>query len=597
MFMARLIFDIETNGLMDTMTQIHCIAAIDLDAPHQVMLFADCFKRDGSLQEGIHRLSEADELIGHNIISFDCPAIEKIGGIALKAKRTDTQVLSELIWREPQKHSLASWGERLNCPKDDYAGDWKDPTQEMFNYCKQDAVVALKLYEHIMKQHYDQRAIDLEHELAPILLKATQYGFKFDFDAAQVLYCELVAKRKEAHDELSKAFKPWYEASSVVTPQKTITYKNSLRASRTKGASFTPITLKYFNPNSRTQIIQLLKNKYQWVPVQFTKNKNPKLNDEILSSLPYPEAQQLMPYMVAQKRIAQIAEGKKAWFSYVGEGGRIHGQYKQNGTISGRCAHRNPNIGQVPSVRAKYGIECRKLFVAEKGHELTGIDATSIELCCLGHYLAPFDSGAFVQIILNGNKKDGTDVYSLAGKFAGVSREIGKPLFLSWMYGAYDLLLGSLVDPTLSEQPMRRLGAYIRKKIEQGVPGLSALIAAINAAYSRNTFLKGLDGRLLTTKKSHAYLNLLLQSAAGILLKRAMVLFYNEMLEKGYAYGEDWGFCAFVHDEFQVESKKGMGQIIGEIGVKSIKRAGEFYDFSCPLTGEYAVGANWYETH
>ncbi len=595
--MSRLIFDIETDGLMDSMTQIHCISIIDLDMPQNVMLFADSFERNASLKDGLDMLSKANELIGHNIIGFDCPAIEKVTGIKLKAKCTDTQVLSELIWRDPQKHSLASWGERLDCPKNDYTGGWQYPNQSMFNYCKQDAVVTLKLYEHILKQNYDQRAIDLELELAPILLKATQYGFKFDMDTAQALYCDLVAQRKEAHDDLTKAFKPWYEASSIVTPQKTLTYKNPLRASRTQGASFTPITLKYFNPNSRTQIVKLLKNKYNWVPVHYTENRNPKLNDEILAGLPYPEAQRLIPYMVAQKRITQIAEGEKAWFSYVGNDGRIHGQYKQNGTRTGRCAHRNPNIGQVPSVRAKYGIECRKLFIVEKDHELTGIDATSIELCCLAHYLAPFDGAAFVKIILNGNKKDGTDVYSLAGKFAGVTREIGKPLFLSWMYGAYDLLLGSLVDPTLAEQSMRRLGNHIRKQIEQGVPGLTMLIDAIKAAYGRNTFLRGLDGRLLTTKKAHAYLNLLLQSAAGVLLKRAMIIFYNEMLSQGYHYGKDWGFCAFVHDEFQVESKKGLGEIIGKIGVNSIKAAGEFYKFACPLTGEYVVGTNWYETH
>lgn len=593
----KLIFDIETDGLMDTVTQIHCISAIDIDDPNKVWLFADSFENDGSLQAGLNRLMQADEVIGHNIIKFDLPAIKKVTGITLKAKPTDTQVLSELIWREPRRHSLGEWGLRFDFPKDDYKGSWQYPNQEMFDYCKQDARITLKLYNYIQSQNYDDRAISLEHDLAPILFKATQFGFKFDLESAQNLHCELVARRKELLDELLNAFKPWYVASDVVVPQKTLVYKNPLRASRTKDASFTPIKLKHFNPNSRPQIISLLVDKYNWVPAQFTKNKNPKLNAEVLASLPYPEAKQLTPYMMVQKRLTQIAEGKKAWFNYVGSDSRIHGEYKQNGTITGRCSHTNPNMGQVPAKRVEYGAECRKLFIVEEEHELTGIDATSIEICCLGGYLAPYDGGAFVQIILNGSQEEGTDVYSRAGQFAGVSREVGKPVFLAWMYGAYDLMLGSLIDPTLNEASMRRLGARIRVKIEQGVPGLLMLIDAIKAAYARNGFLKGLDGRLLTTKKSHAYLNLLLQSAAGILLKRAMIILDKEMLNRDYIYGKDWGFCAFVHDEFQIESKKGLGKLIGEIGINSIKQAGEFYNFACPLTGKYKVGRNWYETH
>ncbi len=599
--MRLLIFDIETDGLLDTLTKIHCMSVLDVDHPLCPLLFTDT-PRDGicdngSLLDGVNMLMRADMIIGHNILHFDCPAIEKVLGVKFDVKFIDTQVLSELIWRDPRKHSLGAWGERLGIPKQEYTGGWHEASKEMYEYCIQDLAVTLALWVHICNQKYDQRAIDLEHELAPILFKATQYGFKFDIDAARLLYAELIGRRKELKDDIDTYFKPWNESSDVVTPKKTLIYKDPIRASRTKDASFTPIKLKYFNPNSNTQIIRLLQEKYNWTPVQYTKNHNPKLNTGILAALPYPEAKQLTPYKMIQKRLGQLAEGKKAWFNYIGSDNRIHGEYKQNGTITGRCAHRNPNMGQIPATRSEYGAECRRLFIVDDGNELTGIDATSIELCCLGHYLAPFDDGAFTQIIINGNKTEGTDVYSLAGKLVDVNREKGKRIFLSWMYGAFNMLLGSLVDPTLSERAMRKLGAYIRKKIESGVQGIPPLLEAIDAAYKRNGYLKGLDGRLLTTTKSHAYLNLLCQSAAGILLKRAMIILYNKLITDGYIYGKDWGFCAFVHDEFQIESTKGLGEIIGQYGVKSIKEAGEFYDFACPLTGEYRIGTNWYETH
>lgn len=70
-----LIFDIETDGLLDTMTKIHCLSISD--EHHNVTGY-----RPEEVEAGVKRLWEAvnngEGICGHNIINFDIPAIHKI---------------------------------------------------------------------------------------------------------------------------------------------------------------------------------------------------------------------------------------------------------------------------------------------------------------------------------------------------------------------------------------------------------------------------------------------------------------------------------------------------------------------------------------
>src|SRR5690606_36415493 len=112
------------------------------------------------------------------------------------------------------------------------------------------------------------------------------------------------------------------------------------------------------NPSSRQHIWKCLVKKYGWKPKEFTEGGEPKVDDEILSSLPYPEAQALSEYLMIQKRIGQLAEGDKAWLKLV-RNNRIHGEVITNGAVTGRMTHNNPNLAQVPAVRVPYGKEVR----------------------------------------------------------------------------------------------------------------------------------------------------------------------------------------------------------------------------------------------
>ena len=110
-----LVFDIETDDLKATL--VHCIVAQDMDT-------GEIFKfPPDKLSEGYELLANADTLIGHNIIGFDIPMVEKFGGVDLShIPVIDTLVLSRLF--NPNReggHSLEKWGYKLGYHKIDFS--------------------------------------------------------------------------------------------------------------------------------------------------------------------------------------------------------------------------------------------------------------------------------------------------------------------------------------------------------------------------------------------------------------------------------------------------------------------------------------------
>ena len=110
-----LVFDIETDDLKATL--VHCIVAQDMDT-------GEIYKYPPSkLSEGYELLANADTLIGHNIIGFDIPMVEKFGGVDLsKIPVIDTLVLSRLF--NPNReggHSLEKWGYKLGYHKIEFS--------------------------------------------------------------------------------------------------------------------------------------------------------------------------------------------------------------------------------------------------------------------------------------------------------------------------------------------------------------------------------------------------------------------------------------------------------------------------------------------
>ena len=601
--MARLIFDIETDGLLDDCTKIHCLCIQD----QQTGKTYSCADQPGyiPIREGLQKLSEAEFIVGHNIIKFDLPAIQKIHpGWETRAQIRDTLLCTRLIWpdiadadharirakkqfpaRLIGRHSLEAWGWRIRDHKGDFGKttDWKQWCKEMQDYCEQDVVVTAALWAHIQLQKYPEESIQLEHDFQFALWKQEQNGFPFDRDRAVTLYSELSARREQLSCELRQLYPP------KIVQETFIPKRNNKTKGWTAGIPVIKTKEIPFNPASRQQIAERL-IEAGWKPENYTDTGHPVVDENTLTGLHTPEAKALCEYLMVQKRIGQIAEGANAWLKLERDG-KIHGEVITNGAVTGRCTHNRPNMAQIPAVGSPYGEECRSLFGPPPGWLQIGCDASGLELRCLAHYMAAYDGGAYAQVILHG------DIHTENQKAAGLeTRAQAKRFIYAFLYGAGDVKLGSVMHPDASEAQQKKAGAAAKAKFFRKIPAIKNLIDAVQAAADRG-WLKGLDGRRLKVRSKHSALNLLLQSAGAVVMKKATVILWQDLEAQGLSWPADFWQLAHVHDEYQLAARPELTELIGQTGVKAITKAGEHFGFRCPLDGEYKIGRNWAETH
>ena len=234
--MQTLIADIETDGLLNEMTRIWCLVILD-EQTCQIDSYDSA-----SIDAGVERLRNANRVVMHNGIVFDHPALAKLGYDFPVEKIYDTLIASRLV--EPQReggNSLRAWGETLGFPKGDHE-DWSQYSEEMVEYCKRDCEVTLRVYQ---KLHpiAPSPAIELEHDVARIIVKQERNGFCFDIDEAEKLAATLFGERKQAEDELTEIFQPIYVADKEFTPK-----ADNKRHGYSAGHSLTKVHRQEFNP-------------------------------------------------------------------------------------------------------------------------------------------------------------------------------------------------------------------------------------------------------------------------------------------------------------------------------------------------------------
>jgi len=576
--MKNLIFDIEADGL--TPSKVWCIVAKDIDKQEIYKFGPD------ELRDGIKLLEEADVLIGHNILGYDMPVLEKLHGATFKCDVLDTLVMSRLYQPVRENgHSLKTWGYRVKFYKQEQPDDFDEYTPEMLEYCVQDVLLNEKVYFALLDEgkNFDPASLELETEVARIMIEQEQTGFLFDVEKAMKLLAKLKARMTEVEDEVQITFKPKLVDVKEVTPKlkkdgtlskSGLTSEEYERLQETQNIKpFMRQELQEFNLGSRKQIGEYLMD-FGWKPERFTPTGQPIVDEGTLKKITHiHEARLIAEFLLLQKRIAQIS----SWIDEL-QGERVHGKVIPNGTITGRMTHRNPNLAQVPSIHTPYGEECRACWIVPTGYKLLGIDASGLELRILAHYM---NDELYIDEVING------DIHTTNQELAGLeSRDKAKTFIYALIYGAGDEKLGKVVGGN------REDGKRLRKRFLTNLPSLETLTNRVREA-SRRGFLKGLDGRKIFVRSEHAALNTLLQGGGAIVMKKAMCILHTHIQLNTL----DAKFVANIHDEWQMQVKESIVEFTGLTGVEAIEKAGKHFNLRCPLTGEYKVGENWSETH
>jgi len=539
--------DLEANGL--TPDTIWCVVTKENGV---TLVHGD----PDSLSEA---LRGSQSVVGHNLIGYDMPVLERLWGITVAPERVlDTLVLSRLY--EPSKsggHSLRNWGECLGFPKGDHT-DWSQLSQEMIDYCIRDVEVTEAVHQKLMQDMtcFSPNCIELEHKVQASVQQQEINGWTLDQPLARDLCATFKERMNEIEEDLQQKFPPivherWSEKTGKQLKDK----------------------VEVFNVGSRQQIAKRLSS----LGVRFdkvTEKGNPIVDEAVLETIDLPEAKVVSEYLMLQKRYAQV----NSWLEHVKEDGRVHGRVISNGAVTGRMTHQSPNMAQVPASHSPYGHECRSCWTVPEGKKLVGFDASGLELRMLAHYMKDED---YTNEIING------DIHTANQRLAGLeSRNQAKTFIYALLYGAGDEKLGSVAGGG------RTTGKKLRESFLNNLPSFAALKDRVSEAAGRG-YLTGLDGRRLQVRSEHSALNTLLQAAGAIVMKKALVI----LDDYAKLWKLDYKIIGNIHDEVQSEVAEKDAEKFGWLAVECLKAAGLEFNLRCPLDGEYKVGTTWADTH
>jgi len=411
----------------------------------------------------------------------------------------------------------------------------------------------------------------LEHSVAQILTQQEIHGWYFDERAAW----ELESSFRKELEELTQLLRNRHPfvAGSLFTPK-----RNNRTQGYFEGCQIQ--RLKETNPTSRDHIAWILTSHHGWTPSLISSNGKPVIDEIVLKEIGTDIALKFLRCLELKKALGMISEGVNAWLKLCTTSSRIH-HHCSVATNTFRCAHRKPNLGQVPADE-----NFRNLFTASPGMAMVGADLSGIELRMLAHYLARYDGGRYANILLNG------DIHQVNADKIGITRRDVKTVTYAFLYGAGDVKIGLSVDKQLSTNKARARGKQVRSAFIKAIPGLAELLSAVKKRSSTGSIM-AIDGRKILVDSEHKALNYLLQCSAGVIAKRWMLIAHQMIKEVGI----DAHQLAFVHDELQFECKPTYVNDLKFTLENSAVRSGEYYKMRIPIAAEAKSGANWSEVH
>ena len=605
--MKYYVIDIETNGLTNPDT-IWCLVVEELDSD-SVHSFTDREDFYGWLKDTPKDL----KFIGHNIIEFDKPWLQRLWGIDLGDDNLiDTLILSRLYSPKLEGgHSLEAWGERLNSAKISF-DDFDKYSEEMLTYCKQDVSLTKKLYLHLKKKKLSDFAIEIEHKVVLALRDAKTRGFYFDLSKAIDLKIDLEKIRDELDVEM---IFPDVEKVEWFIPK-----KDNEKKGYKAGVPFKKLKYVEFNPNSAQHVINECW-KAGWKPTEKTEGHKEflkesqtddeeakkkreryakfgwKLSETNLATLPEDAPKALRAYLkrlIYETRIRKLDE----WINLVGDDGAVHGNIISLGTWTHRMAHQNPNLANISAKKSiKYhtkelkeiaedlGGKLRSLWIARPGYVLVGTDAEGIQLRVLAHYM---NDPEFTEAVTKGNKDEGTDPHSFNQRQIGIgTRDNAKTFIYAFLLGAGDAKIGEIYNITSSA------GRNLKERYIESMPGLAKLKRDRIPTEARQGYTFGFDGRRILCNSDHLMMAAYLQGGETVIMKLAVVLAVDKLKqEKIPAY-----LINVVHDEMIFETTEHYSQRVREITEWSIGEAGIKLKLNCPQKGEGKIGKTWLDVH
>jgi len=430
------VFDIETDGLLDELTKIHVLS----------------YSHDGKEVHHTHDydemrkfFTETEVLVGHNIIRFDIPAVEKVLGIKVKARLIDTLALSWYLHHDRLKHGLEWYGVDYGIPKP-VIKDWNSLTpQEYAHRCDEDVKINNRLWRDLdtklNKLYQDplekDRLVDYLTFKLDCAREQEDLRWKLDVDKAQEAYDEIIRLKEEKVEQLADAM-PRKALTRVATQPKVMHKKDGDLSSHGEkwvalcAENKMPISAKSLtvqtgeergNPNSNDQVKDWLYS-LGWKPRTYKFIRDKKTGDErqIEQVRNDGDLCKSVKELVSMDPAVDLLDGLTVLTHRAGILKSFldcHVDGYLQATVAGltntfRFKHMKPLVN-LPSVDKPYGDVIRGCLTCPEGYVLAGADMTSLEDTTKRHYMKPLDPDYVEQM-----SKEGFDPHLDLALHAGV---------------------------------------------------------------------------------------------------------------------------------------------------------------------------------
>lgn len=350
-----------------------------------------------------------------------------------------------------------------------------------------------------------------------------------------------------------------------------------------------------FNVNSTKQLGVILFEKLSLPVIKKTKSGY-STDVDALEKLKneHPIIEKILEYRTLNKLKATYVDGMLPLIN--GETKRIHANFKQTVTATGRISCTEPNLQNIP-IRTELGRELRKIFIAPEGCSFIDADYSQIELRVLAHI-----SGDETMIEAF---KNGEDIHAItASQVFGIPleevtkqmRSEAKAVNFGIVYGISDFGLASNIGIN-----RKKAKIYIEKYFEK-YPNIKKYMDSEKEKCKELGYVETLWGRrrYVPEIKSNNFnvrqfgervaMNAPIQGTAADIIKIAMVNVFDE-LKKNNLKSK---LILQVHDELVIEAPDDEVETAKEILVNCMENV---IKLKLPLKAEAQVGKNWYEAH
>lgn len=410
----KIIFDIEADGLLDTVTRIHCLS------------YTDNFNRVQSITSYAEMrallLRPDITLVGHNIIRYDIPVLEKILDIKIKARLIDTLALSWYLYPNRIKHGLEVWGTEFGIEKPAIK-DWKFLTvEEYIHRCEEDVKINTKLYINqamYLRALYGESDPNIVNYLSFKLdcaREQEEMKWKLDVDLCKETLEKFISLKELKKDNLIKVMPKIRKYRTRQRPKKLLNKHGELTALgkkwfdllKEKGLPPThnePVDVDFIeelaNPNSTEQKKDWLIS-LGWTPdtFEYVKDKKTgverevpqiyKKNKSVCNSIrdlyeEHPYVENLESYSLLSHRIG-ILQG---FLNNVDSEGFLKAEIRG---LTNTLRFKHTTIVNLPKVDKPFSAEIRACLVAPTEDQLLcGSDMSSLEDNTKKHYMWGYD--------------------------------------------------------------------------------------------------------------------------------------------------------------------------------------------------------------